>query len=80
MTDTKDSVPVIAPSNLPPNFRWVMYLWLLVLTVKVYDLDTGWYFAIGTFGLLLAIGTLGAIHKARFIDLFEVLRNDKPNP
>lgn len=77
MADTKDPVPVIAPSNLPPSFSWVVYLWLAVLTVKVYDLDSGWYFVAGTLGFLMFVGMISTLHKSRFIDLFEVLRNDK---
>ena len=67
--------PAIAYENLPPNWSWLIFMWMLALTVKVYDLDVGWYYAIGTYTLILFIGFLVTVKKTQFIDLFKPLKD-----
>ena len=67
--------PAIAYENLPPNRSWLTFMWVLALTVKVYDLDVGWYYAIGTWTLILFIGFLVTVKNTRYIDLFRPLKD-----
>ena len=67
--------PAIANENLPPNLSWLTFMWMLALTVKVYDLDVGWYYAIGACTLILFIGFLVTVKKTRYIDLFKPLKD-----
>lgn len=73
----ESSVPVLHPSNLPPNMRWVYLVWMLAMSIKVYDLDPGWYYALGTFTIILVIGWLSMVYRARYIDIFEVMKGPK---
>lgn len=68
--------PVIAPYNRAPNYFWVWPLWLLALTIKVFELDTGFYWVLGTLAAIMWLGTYKMRKETREIDLFQVLRDD----
>lgn len=68
--------PVIAYQNLPPNYSWLFIVWMSAISIKVWDLNPGWYYALGMLTLVMAVGWWIVIKHAVYIDLFEVLRKD----
>lgn len=62
---------VIHPSNLPVSLRWIQFIWMLAITVKVWDLDSGWYYAIGTLALALLVGTIALLREEVQLDIFK---------
>ena len=62
---------VIDPSNLPVSLRWIQFIWMLAITVKVWDLDSGWYYAIGTLALVLLVGTIIQLREEVQVDIFK---------
>ena len=62
---------VIHHSNLPTSLRWIQFIWMLAITVKVWDLDSGWYYAIGTLALLLLVGTIAQLREEVEVDIFK---------
>ena len=67
----KKSRATIHPSNLPVSLRWIQFIWMLAITVKVWDLDSGWYYAIGTFALVLLVGTITQLREEVQVDIFK---------
>ena len=61
----------IHPNNLPVNLRWIQFIWMLAITVKVWDLDSGWYYAIGTLALALLVGTIAQLREEVQVDIFK---------
>lgn len=62
---------VIHHSNLPGNLRWIQFIWMLAITVKVWDLDSGWYYAIGTLVLAFLVGTVAVLREEVQVDIFK---------
>ena len=62
---------VIHHSNLPVSLRWIQFIWMLAITVKVWDLDSGWYYAIGTLALALLVGTIVQLSEEVQVDIFK---------
>lgn len=58
-------------SNLPVNLGWIQFIWLLAITVKVWELDSGWYYAIGTLAFALLVGTIGQLREEVQVDIFK---------
>ena len=58
-------------SNLPVNLRWIQFIWMLAITVKVWELDSGWYYAIGTLALALLVGTIAQLREEVQVDIFK---------
>ena len=67
----KENRMVIHHSNLPVNLRWIQFIWMLAITVKVWDLDSGWYYAIGTLALALLVGTVALLREEVQVDIFK---------
>ena len=67
----KENRMVIHHSNLPVNLRWIQFIWMLAITVKVWDLDSGWYYAIGTLALALLVGTGALLREEVQVDIFK---------
>ena len=67
----KKSRATIHPSNLPVSLRWIQFIWMLAITVKVWDLDSGWYYAIGTLALALLVGTVAVLREEVQMDIFK---------
>ena len=67
----KKSRATIHPSNLPVSLRWIQFIWMLAITVKVWDLDSGWYYAIGTLALALLVGTAAVLREEVQLDIFK---------
>ena len=67
----KKSRATIHPSNLPVSLRWIQFIWMLAITVKVWDLDSGWYYAIGTLALALLVGTVALLREEVQVDIFK---------
>ena len=67
----KKSRIVIHTSNLPVSLRWIQFIWMLAITVKVWDLDSGWYYAIGTLALALLVGTIAQLSEEVQVDIFK---------
>ena len=67
----KKSRMVIHHSNLPVSLRWIQFIWMLAITVKVWDLDSGWYYAIGTLALVLLVGTIIQLREEVQVDIFK---------
>ena len=67
----KENRMVIHHSNLPVNLRWIQFIWMLAITVKVWDLDSGWYYAIGTLALALLVGTGVLLMEEVQVDIFK---------
>ena len=67
----KESRATIHPSNLPVSSRWIQFIWMLAITVKVWDLDSGWYYAIGTLALALLVGTIAQLREEVQVDIFK---------
>ena len=61
----------IHPNNLPVSLRWIQLIWMLAITVKVWDLDSGWYYAIGTLALALLVGTIAQLKEEMQVDIFK---------
>lgn len=61
----------IHPSNLPVSLRWIQFIWMLAITVKVWELDSGWYYAIGTLALALLVGTVAQLREEVQVDIFK---------
>ena len=68
---SKKSRATIHPSNLPVSLRWIQFIWMLAITVKVWDLDSGWYYAIGTLALALLVGTGALLREEVQVDIFK---------
>ena len=64
---------VIDPNNLPVSLRWIQFIWMLAITVKVWDLDSGWYYAIGTLALALLVGTIAQLREEVQLDIFRTV-------
>ena len=64
---------VIDPNNLPTSLRWIQFIWMLAITVKVWDLDSGWYYAIGTLALALLVGTIVQLREEVQLDIFRTV-------
>ena len=62
---------VIHHSNLPVSLSWIQFIWMLAITVKVWDLDSGWYYAIGTLALALLVGTIVQLSEEVQVDIFK---------
>ena len=62
---------VIHHSNLQVSLRWIQFIWMLAITVKVWDLDSGWYYAIGTLALVLLVGTIIQLREEVQVDIFK---------
>ena len=58
-------------NNLPVSLRWIQLIWMLAITVKVWDLDSGWYYAIGTLALVLLAGTIAQLREEVQVDIFK---------
>ena len=58
-------------NNLPVNLRWIQFIWMLAITVKVWELDSGWYYAIGTLALALLVGTVALLSEEVQVDIFK---------
>lgn len=58
-------------SNLPTSLRWILFIWMLAITVKVWELDSGWYYAIGTLALALLAGTIAQLREEVPVDIFK---------
>ena len=67
----KKNRTVIHHSNLPTSLRWIQFIWMLAITVKVWDLDSGWYYAIGTLALALLVGTIAQLREEVEVDIFK---------
>ena len=67
----KKTRTVIDHNNLPVNLRWVLFIWMLAITVKVWDLDSGWYYAIGTLVLAFLVGTVALLREEVQVDIFK---------
>ena len=67
----KKSRATIHPSNLPVSLRWIQFIWMLAITVKVWDLDSGWYYAIGALALALLVGTGALLREEVQVDIFK---------
>ena len=67
----KENRMVIHHSNLPVSLRWIQFIWMLAITVKVWDLDSGWYYAIGTLALVLLVGTVALLREEVQVDIFK---------
>ena len=67
----KENRMVIHHSNLPVRLRWIQFIWMLAITVKVWDLDSGWYYAIGTLALALLVGTVALLREEVQVDIFK---------
>ena len=67
----KKSRATIHPSNLPVSLRWIQFIWMLAITVKVWDLDSGWYYAIGTLVLAFLVGTVAVLREEVQVDIFK---------
>ena len=67
----KENRMVIHHSNLPVSLRWIQFIWMLAITVKVWDLDSGWYYAIGTLALALLAGTIAQLSEEVPVDIFK---------
>ena len=67
----KKTRATIHHSNLPVNLRWIQFIWMLAITVKVWDLDSGWYYAIGTLALVLLVGTIIQLREEVQVDIFK---------
>ena len=67
----KKSRIVIHTSNLPTSLWWIQFIWMLAITVKVWDLDSGWYYAIGTLALALLVGTIAQLSEEVQVDIFK---------
>ena len=67
----KENRIVIHHNNLPANLRWIQFIWMLAITVKVWDLDSGWYYAIGTLALALLVGTIAQLREEVQVDIFK---------
>ena len=61
----------IHSNNLPVSLRWIQFIWMLAITVKVWDLDSGWYYAIGTLALVLLVGTIIQLREEVQVDIFK---------
>ena len=62
---------VIHHSNLPVSLRRIQLIWMLAITVKVWDLDSGWYYAIGTLALAMLVGTVALLREEVQVDIFK---------
>ena len=62
---------VIHPNNLPVSLRWIQFIWMLAITVKVWDLDSGWYYAIGTLVPAFLVGTVAVLREEVQLDIFK---------
>lgn len=62
---------VIHHSNLPVSSRWIQFVWMLAITVKVWDLDSGWYYAIGTLVLAFLVATVALLREEVQVDIFK---------
>ena len=58
-------------SNLPTSLSWIQFIWMLAITVKVWELDSGWYYAIGTLALALLGGTIAQMSEEVQVDIFK---------
>ena len=58
-------------SNLPTSLRWIQFIWMLAITVKVWELDSGWYYAIGALALALLAGTIAQLREEVPVDIFK---------
>ena len=67
----KKTRATIHPNNLPVSLRWIQFIWMLAITVKVWDLDSGWYYAIGTLVLALLVGTVALLREEVQVDIFK---------
>ena len=67
----KENRMVIHHSNLPVSLRWIQFIWMLAITVKVWDLDSGWYYAIGTLALAFLVGTVAVLREEVQVDIFK---------
>ena len=67
----KKTRTTIHHSNLPVNLRWIQFIWMLAITVKVWDLDSGWYYAIGTLVLAFLVGTVAVLREEVQVDIFK---------
>ena len=67
----KENRVVIHHSNLPVSLRWIQFIWMLAITVKVWDLDSGWYYAIGTLVLAFLVGTVALLREEVQVDIFK---------
>ena len=67
----KENRMVIHHSNLPVSLRWIQFIWMLAITVKVWDLDSGWYYAIGTLVLAFLVGTVAVLREEVPVDIFK---------
>ena len=67
----KKTRATIHPNNLPVSLRWIQFIWMLAITVKVWDFDSGWYYAIGTLALALLVGTVAQLREEVQVDIFK---------
>ena len=64
-------------NNLPVNLRWIQFIWMLAITVKVWDFDSGWYYAIGTLALALLAGTIAQLKEEVQVDIFKPVAGEE---
>ena len=67
----KNNRIAIHPDNLPVSLRWIQFIWILAITVKVWDLNSGWYYAIGALALALLVGTGALLMEEVQVDIFK---------
>lgn len=67
----------IHPKNLPPGFSGIHTVWLAVLTVHIFGLHEGAYWAIGTMAVFMAFGWFKRAANTGLVDLFEPLKGQK---
>ena len=67
----KKTRATIHPNNLPVSLRWIQFIWMSAITVKIWDLDSGWYYAIGTLVLAFLVGTVALLREEVQVDIFK---------
>ena len=73
----KKTRATIHPNNLPVSLRWIQPIWMLAITVKVWELDSGWYYAIGTLALALLVGTVAQVREEVQVDIFKTVAGEE---
>ena len=68
---TRKTRVAIHHNNLPVNLSWIQFIWILAITVKVWDFDSGWYYAIGTLTLARLVGTIAQLREEVQVDIFK---------
>lgn len=64
---------VLHPKNMPPNMSWVWTVWLLLLTVKAYELGLAGYIMVAGYTIIILTGWLRNLSRLTVVDVFESL-------